>query len=784
MTNTEATPTAPRPSDHTTAPSEPWYFEPAGTPFVAATNRLPRPWLNVHYAQRDHAVYYSLVDHTGSGPVFVRAAAGHQTDLTGPDGFRTVYFRDPESDLVWNIAGHPVPTPVSDFECIYDPAFTRLRSRCAGFLCAQRIFVPLGEFHEIWTIEITNEQPRARALSLHPFASASLEGFPVIFRYGKQRMRSAFYHEDLQGMHAANRSPCAPADIYASFLISSVRPSGSNGQPQELFTPPFSRARPDLGRHGRRAHTHGYEEICLCLHLDLVLQPGETVRVDLAYGMAPEPASIAPVLEVVKRPEAVDERLAAVVAHHLDLRSAVRVRTGDMRVDRFINHWAPKQIESYLMFKQAFRDNLQADMSYCSINYDKALANLLDALAHQYEDGHAPHSFRPIVPLHYSDKAAWILLAVPELVKESGDRSLLDRALPFLTADDRPTETTATVLEHLVRAMRHLRDDVGVHGMNRMHYADWLDGLDGLSRVGEGESVLTSLMFAAGLREVVDMARALQLADLHEEALDTYRLVSARIQSAAWEGDRFLRGFSGNGLRVGSASNEEGRLFLNPQSWAVISGVADAAQIPLLLATVDAHLETPLGRRLYHPSYTRYQHHIGCISAQPPDYAMNGVYNHACAFAIVAECLAGRGDQAWSLLSRILPDSEANPVSVSRNEPFCLTNSFKLEEHYYGMAGEPWRTNTAAWVWRACVEFILGVRRDYDGLRIDPCLPSCLATASVTRRFRGAVYQVEIDNTAGRNRGTRRILVDGLPIEGSILPLAPSGASVHVAVTI
>jgi cellobiose phosphorylase len=764
--------------------TDPWHFDATGRSFVLQTPRVPRPWTNVSYALQGKAAYYSLVDQAGSGPVFARDSEGHQTFLTGPDGLRTVYFRDDICNQTWTIAEYPAFQTVRDYSCTYTAASTTLVSSRSGLTCSQRIFVPLGCLHEIWTIAVTNNDIHPRTLSIFPYSSVGLDGFPVLFRYGKERMRWATWHPEIQGLFAKNRSPSAPSNIYAAFLVSSQAPVAATGQPDHLFRKPFSVARPDLSGPWSHAFTPGFENVCLCLRLDVTIMPGDTSRIDVAFGTAAEPELVKPVLDMIRSPDRVDAALNELERHYEALESAVQVETGEVKVDRYINHWAPKQIESYLTFKQAFRDNLQADMSFATHDYNHSLDNLLDALSHQYEDGHAPHSFRPIVPLNYSDKPSWILLTLPELIKESGDLSILERKLPFLDANDHPTSSTATVLEHLVRAMRYLATDTGIHGMNRMHYADWLDGLDGLSRVGDGESVLSTLMFASGLLEVIKMAEFAGLNDLVKEAAALYERTKQRLNEVAWEGDRFLRGFSGNGEKVGSKENKWGQLFLNSQSWAVIAGIPDASQRQLLFQAVDQILDTPLGRRLYYPPYEQYQHHIGCISAQPPDYAMNAVYNHACAFSIVADCLAGRGDEAWACMMKLLPDSDANPVRQSQNEPFSLTNSFKLNSHYYGHAGDPWRTNTAAWCWRALVEFILGVRRDYGGLRIDPCLPGHLRKASVMRRFRGAFYTVLLDNSAGRNRGVRRIWVNGTEIAGTVLPIAPAGSRVKVEVQI
>ncbi|OPZ07009.1 MAG: N,N'-diacetylchitobiose phosphorylase [candidate division BRC1 bacterium ADurb.BinA364] len=321
-------------------------------------------------------------------------------------------------------------------------------------------------------------------------------------------------------------------------------------------------------------------------------------------------------------------------------------------------------------------------------------------------------------------------------------------------------------------------EDIGVHQLSRMHYADWLDGLDGLSRVGDGESALSSMLFAAGLLDVIGLAAASGDSEWAGEAAAMRRETARRINENAWDGDWYLRGFSGNGEKVGSKENRFGRIFLNAQSWAIIADLPDAERRARMLASVDSILDTELGRRLYYPSYTEYFHHIGCISAQPPDFAMNAIYNHACSFSLVAECLAGRGDKAWDVLEKIVPDGRDNPSAQSQNEPFSITNSFKLEKNYYGECGEAWRTGTAGWVHRGLVEYILGVRKNYNGLTIAPCLPAHLKKTSLQRVFRGNVYRISIENQGGLDAPA--IFVDGRRIEGQTLPLGKAGTEWRV----
>ena len=759
-----------------------WSFNEAGDVFTLKTKEPPRDWTNVHFAEKGKRAYYSLFTNAGIGSVFVRDEEGNQPFLNNGQQ-RTIYFQNDETQKIWTIPDYPVFAGVQDYSAEYTNAATKLQSTFEGITCSQRVFVPMESLFEIWSVNVTNNTNAPQTISIFPYSSIDLGGFKILFRYGQTRMRWTHYHPEIQGLLTKNNSPFAPSDIYGAFLISANPVSAATGKPNTLLTPPYGFAHPNLHSWKDR-FINGFDANCMCIKTSVTLAPGESKTVHFAFGCAYDVEAVKPVLQLIQNDAAVEQELQKVVEHFRRMNAQLQIHTGDERIDRYINQWAPKQIESYLTFKKAYRDNMQIDMVFGGLNYPEALDNLLDALSHQYEDGHAPHSFRPIVPIHYCDKPAWILMAVPEMIRESGDFSLLDVQLPYIDNDGKTTSYTESVLQHVQRAMRYLFNDIGIHQMSRMHYADWLDGLDGFSRVGDGESVLTTLMFAAGLLDVIGLAAAAGNEELKREASDMHREVCRRLNENAWDGEWYMRGFSGNGEKVGSKDNEFGQIFLNSQSWAILGGVPNEAQRESMLKAVDTILDTELGRRLYYPPYTRYFHQIGCISAQPPDYAMNAIYNHACTFSMVADCIAGRGDKAWEVLEKVVPDGANNPSSQSQNEPFSVTNSFKLAKDYYGECGEAWRTNTAAWAYRGATEYILGVRKDYKGLNINPCLPKKLKQASMTRVFRGATYHIDIENQSGAGQGVKSIEVDGKRIEGTILPLANEGQSVHVKVIV
>jgi len=347
----------------------------------------------------------------------------------------------------------------------------------------------------------------------------------------------------------------------------------------------------------------------------------------------------------------------------------------------------------------------------------------------------------------------------------------LQERVPFFESDE-----VGTVWEHMRRAVSYLSTDLGVHGLVNQRHADWNDGLEATHEAGERESVMVSQQLCYGLLEMEDLARRTGEEPVAREMRELYTIFDERINTVAWDGDWYARTLCGDGYRIGSHTNEEGKIFINSQTWAVLSQIATPERAVQCMDSLETLLGTKVGYRLCAPSFTKYDPRVGHMSNSMPGAAENsGCYNHAAGFKGVADCMMGRAEHAWETFVRVAPDSPYNPISKSGGEPFSFNNCYSTVSYNYGNAGYPWRTGTTAWFTVLLVEWILGARRSYDGLRIDPCLSIKLPHASVRRTFRNAIYDITLDNTAGRCRGAQRITVDGQLLTGNVLPVFTEG---------
>lgn len=755
-------------------------FEAGGRRYVLRTPVTPRPWVNVHFSGPQDNEYYSHCTNYGTGQATCRDRNGVKCTLVR-EHHKIIYLRDNDSGACWNIGQFPLNRPVSRYRCLYTPASTTLSSVFRGIAASQRVFVPRGCTNEFWTLTVRNSSKSKRRLSLFAHAEFMLWGFPAPGSYAGPINHRTDYVEEIGGVWARNRNHFCPNDRFKGYLICSRRPDAYECDYRNVYGPDGSFTSPSLVVQGLDAQNRASdrESSCATLQTNLDLDAGEEVRLDYALGQCASLEEIHPVFRTVRDPSAVDACLAAVVAYEDEQAARFLIRTGHVTADPMMNFWLKKQIRSYIVYKSGFRDSLQAEDALCMADHAVAVADFMKALSTQHPHGHAPHSFRPLVTTFYSDHPAWIMLTAPGLIKESGDLTLLDRVVPY-----RDSTESGTVWDHLIRAMRWLCGDVGEHGLCRQHHADWNDGLEETPESGERESVMVTQQLCYGLLRMRELAVLIGDDVVENEAREQYDVLKERLNAAAWDGQWYARTLCANSYAIGSRQREEGRIFMNTQSWAVLSQTASDERARQAFKAVDEMIETEVGFRICFPPYTKFDPRVGRISTVHPGKSENGgCYNHAAGFKIVADCMLGRNAAAWRTALKMMPDSPWNPLTRSRGEPFVTVNSYSAGDASWGLAGLAWRTGSCAWLCKGILEWILGVRRDYKGLLIDPCLPAEMKRVSIRRAFRNAVYDIRIDNHEGRNVGARRIMADGKAVEGRHLPVFADG-TVHKVVVV
>jgi cellobiose phosphorylase len=322
-----------------------------------------------------------------------------------------------------------------------------------------------------------------------------------------------------------------------------------------------------------------------------------------------------------------------------------------------------------------------------------------------------------------------------------------------------------------------------VHGLCDLRAGDWNDGLSPRGDTGGRESVMVTQQLCHGLLEIAELAERIGEPDYAAECRAHHAEFARRINEHAWDGEWYQRVLCDDGYALGSAQAEEGKIFINSQSWAVLGQVASPERATQCMDSLEKLLGLDIGYRTVWPPFSKFDPRVGGSSTVFPGNIENGSsYNHAVGFKAVADCLLGRAEQAWDTFRKIAPDNPDNPITRSKMEPFCFSNKFYADDYHYGEALYGWNTGTGVWFTLLLVEYILGVRRGYDGLRIIPCLTKRIPKARIVRKFRGATFDIRIDNNAGRCTGLTSLTIDGQPVSGNQLPDLREGRHVVEAV--
>ena len=748
-----------------------------GEGYFEITAEPPRKWRNILYNQVGPEEYYAEATHIGDGMSRYRDARGNTVNVLGYD-CKYLYIRDDETNEVFNPAGMPVPTPVRDRVIRIYPSKTEIVSVCADLRVSARYFVPKSELLEAWTVKIENLSNRPRKISVFAYAMFALHGSDHEDR-GFWKDTYSEIHAELGGTLVFNRLHHLPLKKMNGFLVALNHFHAANGYRDHFTHADYSLGAPRILSGWNCNNTGDYGPDCAgVVQCTLTIPAGGQDRVDYLAGPCVDAVEVRGI-----RGRLSPARLDLLDQEQMDAEkkraSAFTISTGDVNRDGLFNIFVKKQIYSYLVDKGGVRDNLQNDNAVALFDPATARANILKTLSVHQADGSSLHSWRPLNRHHYSDKPFYMLQSVPWYIKESGDFDLLEETVPFFESTE-----TGTVWEHLKRSYRHLSRDVGRRGLCLQHHADWNDQLEPSAKTGERESVMVSEQLCAGLLEMAELADRVGDLGVGEECRALHREMAEKINHVAWDGAWYQRTICEDGYALGSGRNEEAKIFVNTQSWAVLGCVAEEERLRQCMESVDRHLTKPEGIPICDPPCTKFDERIGRFTTVMPYHIENGgCYNHAAGFKTVADCILGRAEQAWDTLVKVAPDNPDNPVSQSWVEPFSFTNFYTRVPMIRGRSGYAWRTGTAAWFTVALVEWILGARRSYDGLLIDPCLTRRIPLARIRRTFRGAIYDIELDNSAGRCRGVRKLVVNGKEIVGNTIPAFRDGChAIHVTI--
>jgi len=680
------------------------------------------------------------------------------------DGRRYFYLRDMVTGEYWSNGLLPASRKGAKLTTHVGLGYSKFITDYHDIRCESRVFLAPDEPVEIWEFTLANSSNESRTLWLAPYVEWLLGGYAT-FSSPYSYLRSS-YDPALKAVSSYNTSDERPHDRYNAFVATDGNVVQWCGGRRDFLGPFGSPSSPRAIEDGRMSCAESWcEELAGALAIEVSLKAGESKTITVLLGSFNAEEEKA---RLIRKVLPVDYRVEAwkkLIEDKQSMLEKVWIETPDPSINRLVNIWAKQQIQLCVEFgrdgARGFRDTLQDAWGIAPFNSPLARAKIIETLRHQHSDGHAVRGWLPLQPHHYSDGPAWIAPTIAAYLKESGDTSLLAERVPYLDKGE------ATVLEHMLLGVRHLSEDLGAHGLVLAHEGDWNDSLNWMGRDGKGESVWTSMALYYSLNVIAEMATGLlQDSPLASEMQQRAEKILTAIEKHGWDGDWYLAGWSDFGNPVGSRANREGKIFLNTQTWASLTGVAKGERLEKCWKAVDELLESAHGSLTLTPHYTAKDENVGRVTMLLPGMYENGTpYCHGTAFKIVADIAAGRADQGLASWYKVMPDNSKHPSSVSGCEPYAFTNQYLGPAN--GRAGDSisgWITGTAGWMFRAVIEYFCGVKPGYDGFTVEPCLPSEWNEAKIHRVLRGKAYDISIV----RKGNSYDITVDGAPYKGKI----------------
>ena len=812
-------------------------FDDDAREYVISSPDTPLPWINYLGCEE----FFGIISNTAGGYAFFRDARLRRltryryNNVPLDSGGRYLYVRDAATGHFWSPSWQPVRRELEEYRCRHGLGYSVIGSRCDGIEVETLYFVPLGETLEVWRTRVTNHRDATAHLSLFSAVEFCLWDAADDAANLQRNLSIGEVHVD--GGVIYHTSEYRERRNHVAYFACSAELAGFDTQRESFLGPYRGWDQPLAVEVGRSSDSiaHGWAP-CASHHVKLTLDPGETRELGFLLGYWENPADakfdaldpsrlntslVGSVIEQHLRPEHAAHAFERLRDHWSELLAAMQVSTPSVHTDRMVNVWNAYQCmvtfnlsRSASLFEtgvgrgMGFRDSNQDLLGFVHMVPDRARERILDLAATQLPSGGAYHQYQPLtkrgndaVGCGFNDDPLWLILATAAYVKETGDAAVLDEPVPF---DNLPA-SASPLLEHLQRALDYTVDRLGPHGLPLIGRADWNDCLnlncfsetpgDSFQTTenregGLAESVFIGGLFVVAAEELAEMLSGRGDLDEAVRCRSEREKMAAAVREHGWDGEWFLRAYDYFGEPVGSASNAEGRIYIEPQGMCVLAGVGleDGTARQALDAVAD-HLTTPHGIVLVQPAYTRYHLELGEITSYPPGYKENaGIFCHTNPWIVVAATRLGDGDRAFGDYLRINPSAREELSELHRCEPYVYAQMIAgRDAPSHGEAKNSWLTGAAAWNFVAVTQWILGIRPEHGGLRIDPCLPAAWEGFEAQRRFRGATYRIAVrrtPTTSPRSGRVSRVLVDGRPIEGTVVPPAPAGSEVDVTANI
>ena len=777
---------------------------------------LPVSWTN-YLGVKDLCV---VVNHTAGGYMFYQSPEYHRVTrfrgnavpMDRPGHY--VYLRDAKDGDYWSISWQPVGKPLDQakYTCRHGMSYTTYECDYKGIKASQTLMVPMDDAVELWDVRLKNTTDKERRLSVFSYCEFSFHHIMI----DNQNFQMSLYCAGSSYDENIIEYDLFYEEFGYQYFTSNVTPDGFDCLRDSFLGAYRTEDNPIAVEHGTCSGSHELgNNHCGSLQKDLVLAPGEEVRLIFMLGEGNREAG-KKIREKYSDMANVDAAYAQLKDYWENKFAQLQIRTPNEGMNTLINTWNLYQAEVNIMFSRfasfievggrtglGYRDTAQDAMTIPHSNPEKCRQRIVELLRGLTTKGYGLHLFSPewfdpdakkekkkpfksptVIPtvnandIVYgledacSDDALWLVPSIIEYIKETGDAGFADETVTYADGGE------GTVYEHMKRILDISAEQVGATGICKGLRADWNDCLN----LGGGESAMVSFLHYWAICHFLQLAEYLG----RTEDVEKYQAMRERVGNVCnrelWDKEWFIRGITKNGKKIGTSEDAEGKVHLESNAWAVLSGAADVEKGKRAMDSVDKYLFTPYGILLNAPSYTVPDDDIGFVTRVYPGLKENGsIFSHPNPWAWAAECVLGRGDRAMKFYNALCPYYQNNMIEIRQSEPYSYCQFVVGRDHTaFGRARHPFMTGSGGWAYFSATRYMLGIRPDFEHLTVDPCIPADWREFSAVRRWRGAEYDIHVENPDGVMKGVQELYLDGEKVER--IPVMAQGSRHDVRV--
>ncbi|HEY9187403.1 MAG TPA: glycosyl transferase family 36 [Ignavibacteria bacterium] len=775
------------------------YFSENGKEFIITNVATPSPWINYIYNGR----YFSTISNNGGGisyyknPLHGRITRYRINDVPHDRPGKYIYIRDNDTNEIWSLTWQPVGKKVECYKIIHGFGYTISLSEIEEILSVVRFFVPLDDDREIWHAKITNKSSRIRNLSIFGYVEFALGHalIDIINQCDDQHFNRVYFDKELNSLFATKT-------YWVTETNGTQQQENKEWDRWAFFTSNYKISKYEtlrerfIGLYRNENNPISIEKDSLsskdtdfgnavgALQIDIVLEPNEAKDIIFSLGVIPKDQFESLKENTLKKYNTLSEIENAfnkIKEKWDEYFSYTKIETPDNDTNIFMNYWIPYQakvafdigrVASFYYWGLGrgfgFRDTSQDTIAITISDKAKAKERIILLSKQMRSDGKVYHHFFNDGQGEFTkhcDDPLWFILAVSDYIKETGDIHILEEKTQFLDGKE------GSILDHLIAIITFVKNNLTKRNLPIFGRGDWNDTLDYIGGKNGGESVWGAMFYVAMINELIDLLNFANKSEYIPEITNLKNKINKSLEELCWDGKWFVRAFGENHTKIGSKDNKYGKIFINSQSWSVISQCSDKEKLITAMNSVAEHLDTEFGPKICAPAFREIDPKIGLITRCVRGKKENGaIFCHPVPWVIMAECLLKRGNKAYNYFKKILPNNIDSDIFVA--EPYVFSQYITSNEHDSpGRASHSWQTGTAAWMYRVSYDYIAGIRSTYEGLMIDPVIPSSWKQIKIYRKFRNTLYVINVENPEGKESGIKSIEVNGKPISGNILPL-------------